>query len=144
MRAGRALRKADTRARPRVRLLPRQACAAAPAARAEFSRPVAPKPPKLPQKEQLDDVVDELQYQLKQPVDKRDDEVAREYLQNVNKYFAEYLALAPKEQLEIAELREEVAERQAEAAEALREEASAVLARLKSARRSPGPRHSSP
>ena len=51
---------------------------------------------------QLDDVVDELQYQLKQPVDKRDDEVAREYLQNVLKYFAEYLALAPKEQLEIA------------------------------------------
>ena len=51
---------------------------------------------------QLDDVVDELQYQLKQPVDQRDDSVAREYLQNVLKYFGEYLALAPKEQLEIA------------------------------------------
>ena len=51
---------------------------------------------------QLGEVADELRYQLKQPLEKRETDVALEYMQNLLATFDEYLSYTPKQELETA------------------------------------------
>lgn len=51
---------------------------------------------------QLGELTDEFVYQLKLPEAQRETEVAEEYLENAQKYLAEYLSLAPPEEYEAA------------------------------------------
>ena len=51
---------------------------------------------------QVNELVDEIVYQLKLPDDQRETEVAEEYLEKAQKYLAEYLALAPPDEFAAA------------------------------------------
>jgi len=51
---------------------------------------------------QIGELVDELEYQLKQPADQRETDVALEYLDNALAVFDEYLSLASADDLKIA------------------------------------------
>lgn len=52
---------------------------------------------------QIGELVDELVFQQKQPATERDVSVAQEYMDNALTVFSEYLALAPPEELQIAQ-----------------------------------------